>query len=122
MREQMSPIGKAALLAISLAFVIPAGARAETSVFLDFGGIAFGFEDGYWDRDHRWHEWQRHEDWERFRYEQREHAYAWRHDRDRDMGWREEYWHHDNGKHKGWYKHHDDDDHDDRGHGHKDRD
>jgi hypothetical protein len=102
--------GKAALLTLSFVFAVPALARAGTSVFVDLGGIAFGYEDGYWDRDHRWHEWERREDWDRYRREYREHAYAWRHDHDGD-GWRDEYWH-DNGKHKGWYKHH--------GHGHDD--
>lgn len=113
--------GKAVLIAVSLVFAAPIAARADTSIFVDLGGIAFGYQDGYWDRDRRWHEWQRREDWDRYRAEYREHAYEWRHDRDHDMGWREEYWHH-NGKHKGWHKHHDHDDDHGHGKGHQDHD
>ena len=118
--------GKAALLALSTVLVMPIGAQAGTRIVVDFGAVAFGFEDGYWDRDHRWHDWQRREDWDHYRTAYREHAYAWRHDRDRDNGWRDEYWRHDNGRHEGWNRHHDRDDddygHGDRGHGHHDRD
>jgi hypothetical protein len=114
---------KAALLAFSLLFAAPLGARAETRVTVDLGGIAFGFEDGYWDRDHRWHDWERRGDWERYRSEYREHAYAWRHDRDRDMGWHDPYWRHDNGRHEGRkHQDHDDHDRDDRGHARHDHD
>jgi hypothetical protein len=52
------------------------------------GDIAFAYRDGYWDRWHRWHAWRGEEQ----RVWWREHHPAmywdWRHDRDRDMGWR----------------------------------
>jgi hypothetical protein len=118
----MRPPTRAALLGFSLVFLAPVASQAGTRVVVDFGGIAFGYEDGYWDRDHRWHDWDRREDWDRYRQEQREHAYAWRHDRDRDMGWHDAYWHHDSGRHNGWYKHHDRDDDGDHGHDHHHRD
>ena len=86
---------KAALVALSLA-ALPLSAQASEHVTIDFGIIAFGYNDGYWDRNHHWHHWRHHSDWERYRAEQREHAYEWRHDRDHDHGWRDNdrYWEH----------------------------
>jgi hypothetical protein len=56
--------------------------------------VAFAYQDGYWDRDHRWHRWGRGEAaWYRAHY--RDHYYGWRHDRDRrdrNHGWREQHW------------------------------
>ena len=84
---------KAALIALSLS-VVPFTAQAGERIEIDFGAIAFGYSDGYWDHDHHWHRWHHHSDWERYREERREHAYEWRHDRDRDHGWHEHdrYW------------------------------
>lgn len=57
------------------------------------GGIAFGYTDGYWDRGHAWHAWRNRREAAAWRAENREHYFERRHDRDRDMGWREErYW------------------------------
>jgi len=80
-----------ALLGGSLSAGQPAMAQG-VSVGVDLGGIAFGFRDGYWDRGHHWHHWRNHHEAAMWRAENREHYYAWRHDRDRSMGWREERW------------------------------
>ena len=84
-----------ALVALSL-MAMPLTAQAGTSVGIDFGNIAFGYTDGYWDHDHHWHRWRHHADWERFREERREHAYEYRHDHDHDHGWHDNdrYWEH----------------------------
>jgi hypothetical protein len=29
----------------------------STNVTLDFGTVAYGYNDGYWDNGHRWHAW-----------------------------------------------------------------
>ncbi len=89
-----------ALIAIALAGgALTAGAPAKAdSVTIGVypGGIAFGFADGYWDRDHHWHAWERREDAEHFRAENREHYFDRKHDEDHDAGWRESdrYWEH----------------------------
>ena len=88
---------KAIVIALCLGFAPFGGAQAETRVVMDFGNVAFGYSDGYWDRDHQWHRWHHQSDWRRYRHDYREHAYGWRHDRDRDdhdKGWREHdrYW------------------------------
>jgi len=85
----------AALIGGSLLAGIPAMA-ADVIVGVGPGGIAFGYNDGYWDRGHNWHAWRNHEEAERWRAENREHYFAWKHNRDHDKGWRESdrYWDH----------------------------
>ena len=48
------------------------------------GDIGFAYDDGYYDRSHRWHAWrhQRERDWYRVNY--RNHYRGMRHDQDRD--------------------------------------
>jgi len=90
------------LIAALIAFALLGGALAAgpaaiaDSVVIGIapGSIAFGYNDGYWDRDHHWHAWARREDAERFRAEDREHYFDRKHDEDHDGGWRESdrYW------------------------------
>ena len=54
--------------------------------------IAFGYNDGYWDREHRWHNWRNRAEMARWREANREHFFARRHDREHDQGWRNERW------------------------------
>jgi hypothetical protein len=83
----------AALIAGSLMVGVPAIA-ADVTVGVGPGGIAFGYNDGYWDRDHKWHAWRNHEERAHWQAENREHYYEQRHDHDHDKGWRESdrYW------------------------------
>lgn len=57
------------------------------SISLDFGNVAFGDNDGYWDNDHQWHSWASDNDSRRYRDYQGNHYHDWKHDRDADMGW-----------------------------------
>lgn len=86
-------------LVLGLAFVggslmvsLPASAAADVTIGV--GGIAFGYSDGYWDRSHNWHAWQNKEEADRYRAENRDHYFDWKHDRDNDKGWRDHdrYW------------------------------
>ncbi len=70
----------------------PTAMAQNVAVGVDVGGIAFGYNDGYWDRGHNWHAWRDRREAVQWRAENRAHYYAWRHDRRRDMGWREERW------------------------------
>ena len=86
---------KLGLAAIALAGVVGVRTPAladHVTVGVAVPGIAFGYDDGYWDREHRWHDWQNRQEAARWREEHREHYYAWRHDRDRDdrLGWRDD--------------------------------
>lgn len=64
-------------------------AADNVTVAVNPGGIAFGYADGYWDRERNWHAWRDAREAEAWRREHREHYYEWRHDRDEDHGWRD---------------------------------
>jgi len=64
-----------------------------TTTSVDPGVVAFGYEDGYWDRTHAWHVWPNHEAAVQYQTKYREHYYGWRHDRDNDKGWHDAWWH-----------------------------
>ena len=48
---------QAALVAVALAApaFAPIAARADVSVTFNSGSVAYGYNDGYWDRAHAWH-------------------------------------------------------------------
>jgi hypothetical protein len=61
------------------------------------GQVAFGYSDGYWDREHHWHTWANSQDAARFRSSDNSHYYNRRHDEDpRNQGWNDNdrYWDH----------------------------
>lgn len=81
-----------AALAVALAWgatAMPAAARENVNITLNPGGVAFGYSDGYWDRDHHWHKWQNRQEAQWYREHYHDHYYGWRHDRDHDQGWRQ---------------------------------
>ena len=79
-----------ALLAVPVTSSAPAFAAVDFSVSL--GNVAFGYSDGYWDRDHVWHAWRNKDEARYFREHYAEHYVDARHDRTRDQGWRNERW------------------------------
>lgn len=85
---------QAALIAAALAApaFAPLAAKADVSVTFDQGSVAYGYNDGYWDRSHAWHGWPNPAAQREWREHNAKHYYAWKHDRDRDMGWHEDHW------------------------------
>jgi hypothetical protein len=88
---------KAILVAAAIVGGSLTGAPAmadNVAVGVSPGGIAFGYNDGYWDRDRNWHGWKNHEEAEHFRAENREHYFDRKHDDEKDKGWRDSdrYW------------------------------
>jgi hypothetical protein len=72
-----------------------APAIAQVGIGVDLGGIAFGYNDGYWDRGHHWHRWHNRREASEWRAQNRDHYYARRHDREPGQGWRDDnYWDH----------------------------
>ncbi len=53
-------------------------------VGFDFGTIAFGYNDGYWDNGHRWHAWRNSSDAHMYQSRYRNSFHNWRHDRGND--------------------------------------
>jgi hypothetical protein len=71
------------LCGAGMAGTVPATAQPSSFSFR-FGDIGIAYDDGYYDRSHRWHAWRhaRERDWYRAHYSRNYRAY--RHDRDRD--------------------------------------
>lgn len=59
--------------------------HGDNALSIQFGGIAFGYRDGYWDNGHRWHHWHHHRDYR----DHGDHYHGWNHDRDSDNGWQD---------------------------------
>ena len=78
-----------ALASGSIGITLSAIAADNVAVGVNAGGVAFGYSDGYWDRDRQWHDWKNKEESEHYRAENREHYYDRKHDEDKDKGWRD---------------------------------
>ncbi len=81
---------------MTIAAVTAPAQAADVVVGVNAGGIAFGYQDGYWDRDHNWHAWRDQQEAAKWREANHDHYYDYKHDRDHDQGWREQdhYWDH----------------------------
>src|ERR1700686_24479 len=79
----------------SLAVSLPAVAANSTTGGRE-GGIAFGYNDGYWDQNHHWHKWRDKQQASEFQKANHDHYYDRKHDADRDKGWRDndKWWSH----------------------------
>ena len=64
-------------------------ANAQASVQFDIGNVAIGYSDGYWDRAHTWHTWERPEHRETYRAAKNSEYHESNHDHEKDMGWHE---------------------------------
>ena len=67
----------------------PAIARDSFAFSFDTGNVMFGYSDGYWDRDRRWHRWRNAREARMFREQYRDRYWHRRHDRERNRGWRD---------------------------------
>ena len=106
MESPVKMIVKAALAVAaigSMPVLVSAPASAYTDVTVSTGNVAFGYRDGYYDRDYRWHRWDNDDDWSNYRRHYSHYYRDYGHDRDDDY-WRTRY-HHDRGWHRGWYHH-----------------
>jgi hypothetical protein len=75
----------AAGLLCGAGFAATAPAAAQpTSFSFRVGDIAFAYDDGYYDRGHRWHSWRHARERDSYRAHYRPRYHAYRHDRDHD--------------------------------------
>lgn len=88
----MSSLIRVSFAALALAI----GPILASCVVAPYGGVAFGYRDGYWDRDHYWHAWASPDEAYRFRSSYADHYYDRPHDGERNGGWRDDdrYWEH----------------------------
>ena len=70
---------KCMLAALALGMTVET-AQAQVSFGFNFGDVAIGYTDGYYDRGHRWHNWNRRDDMLRWQREHRRDYHDWRHD------------------------------------------
>jgi hypothetical protein len=61
--------------------------RGGAVISIGFGDVAFGYRDGYWDNDHRWHRWSNDRDYRNYRNHHGSNYHDWNHDRDSNGGW-----------------------------------
>ncbi len=54
-------------------------AEARVTVGFDFGNVALGYSDGYYDNAHHWHNWRRHDDMVRWQHDHADNYHGWRH-------------------------------------------
>jgi hypothetical protein len=88
------------IFSVAVAAAILAGGALATAKAADVTvavgpgapAIAFGYNDGYWDREHNWHQWRNREEAAKWRQANRTHYYDRKHDAERDQGWRGERW------------------------------
>ncbi|HEY4125809.1 MAG TPA: hypothetical protein VGM36_14410 [Rhizomicrobium sp.] len=63
------------------------GPASAAGIAIDFGNVAMGYSDGYWDSGHHWHHWDRSHA-RAYRTAHRDHYHGWRHDdRHHHGGW-----------------------------------
>ena len=41
--------------------------NSGTAISVSFGDVAYGYQDGYWDNGHRWHNWRNRHDRDNYR-------------------------------------------------------
>jgi hypothetical protein len=63
--------------------------RDSAAVSVDFGNVAFGYQDGYWDNGHAWHQWSDDRHRQSYRNHRGNRYNDWKHDRDGGDGWRQ---------------------------------
>jgi hypothetical protein len=78
-----------AVAAAVLSVTTPMSA-ADAGLSFDPATVRFGYADGYWDNDHRWHGWPNAREAREFHRRFRDRIYGYRHTRYPNDGWRED--------------------------------
>jgi hypothetical protein len=68
----------AAACVASFTIAVPP-AFAGVGISLDFGDVAIGYRDGYYDSGHRWHRWHHANDYQAYSHAHPEHYNDWGH-------------------------------------------
>lgn len=87
----MNKLLKTAIVALGVTgFAYSATVPASAAGFaIDFGNVAIGYSDGWYDHDHHWHRWHDMREARYYRDHHRHSYYGWRHDdrHHRHHGW-----------------------------------
>jgi hypothetical protein len=71
------------------ACVVHEGGRPEAAYVAASPDVAFGYSDGYWDRNHQWHQWRDAQEASAWRQQNSAHYYDRPHDQAANGGWRD---------------------------------
>lgn len=66
------------------AFAVAMPAVAQVGLTLNFGDVAIGYRDGYWDSHHQWHKWRHDDDYRNYSRAHPDRYRDMRHDEDHD--------------------------------------
>lgn len=75
----------------SFATIAQAQPRDRVDFSIQLGNVVIAYEDGYYDRDRRWHKWRNSAERNWYRQNRRDAYFAMRRDRDRDR-YRRDWW------------------------------
>lgn len=78
------------VLATMCVVFLAGGAAAETGFSFDPASVRFGYADGYWDHEHRWHAWPNAREAREFHRQFQDRIYGYRHTRYPNDGWRDD--------------------------------
>jgi hypothetical protein len=78
---------KATAIALALAGATAIGAANAAEIVFDPGAVAYGYNDGYWNRTHEWKPWGKPEYRTSYRASPGAKYFEWGHDRDANHGW-----------------------------------
>jgi hypothetical protein len=81
------------LAGAALTFAVPASADdvgihiGDVGIGLNVGDVASGYQNGYRDQKHHWHQWRNDQEMRDYRNAHGSQYDDYRHDRDPDQGW-----------------------------------
>lgn len=97
-KYRLGLVAAGALLAAGTLTTVPAQARDRVTFSIQLGDVALGYQDGYYDRDRRWHRWHSRAERDWYRAQRRDAYFHMRRDLDRDR-YRRDWW---NGRRDDW--------------------
>lgn len=83
----MKSLGMAIICAVTMWSATPV--MADDGFSFDPASVRFGYADGYWDQEHRWHSWPNAKEAQEFHRRFQDHIFGYRHTRYPNDGWRE---------------------------------
>ena len=66
-------------VAAALLLALTAGTANAAGIRFDFGNVAIGYSDGYYDNGHHWHSWRHRSDLRTWQRDHQDNYHGWRH-------------------------------------------
>lgn len=78
------------LILAAICLTLTAGGALAADFSFDPASVRFGYADGYWDHEHRWHAWPNAQEAREFHRRFQDRIYGYRHTRYPNDGWRDD--------------------------------